>query len=167
MDMLSKENFRLLDEYIDKKADKRGTLIEVLHKAQNIFGYLPREVQEHIAEKLNIPVSKVYGTVTFYAYFTMEPKGKYAINVCLGTVCYVKGADKVLAEFEKNLGIKNNQCTKDGMFSLGGLRCVGACGIAPAVMVNDEVYGNFRPEDVKPLIQKLREGVKEENIVEA
>ena len=167
MNMLTDQNFRLLDEFIDNMPDRRGALIEVLHRAQSIFGYLPKEVQEHVAKKLDIPVSKVYGTVTFYAYFTMEPKGKYAVNICLGTVCYVKGADKILAEFEKQLGIKNNQCTKDGMFSLGGLRCVGACGIAPAVMVNEEVYGNFKVEDVKTLINKLREEGKEDAAVEA
>lgn len=167
MNMLTEQNFKLLDDFIDNMPDKRGALIEVLHRAQGIFGYLPREVQEHVAQKLNIPVSKVYGTVTFYAYFTMEPKGKYAINICLGTVCYVKGADKILAEFEKQLGIKNNQCTKDGIFSLGGLRCVGACGIAPAVMVNDEVYGNFKVEDVKTLINKLKENEVGGNLIEA
>lgn len=156
MKSLDVNKFTQLDSYIDKMPDKRGALIEVLHQAQHIFGYLPKEVQEHIAKKLNIPVSKVYGTVTFYTYFTMEPKGEFAINVCLGTVCYVKGADKILEEFEKQLGIKNGQCTKDGLFSLGGLRCVGACGIAPAVMVNNDVYGNFTVSDVKNLINDLK-----------
>lgn len=151
-----KGKLKILDEYIDRMPEKKGALIEVLHQAQHIFGYLPEEVQRYVAQKIDVPVSKVFGTVTFYNYFTQEPRGKYAINVCLGTVCFVKGSDSILKEFEKLLGIKNEQCTEDGLFSLGGLRCVGACGIAPVVMVNDEVYGKFSLDKVRPLLQELK-----------
>ena len=127
-------------------------LIEVLHHDQGIFGYLPKEIQLYIAKKLDVPPSKVYGVVSFYTYFTTEPIGKYKISVCLGTVCFVKGSDKILEEFEKELGIKVGQSTKDLKFSLEGLRCVGACGLAPVVTVNGKVHGKVKPEDVKDII---------------
>ena len=112
--------------------------------------------QEFIAEKLNIPVSKVYGVVTFYSFFTMEKKGKYVINVCLGTACFVRGADKILSEFERLLGIKNGETTPDGKFTLSSLRCVGACGLAPVVQVNGKTYGNATTETVKQILEEYR-----------
>lgn len=141
-----------LDEFIDSVENKNSSLIEVLHYAQGLFGYLPKEIQLYIAKKLDIPPSKVYGVVSFYTYFTTEPIGKYKISVCLGTVCFVKGSDKILEEFEKELGIKVGQSTKDLKFSLEGLRCVGACGLAPVVTVNGKVHGKVNPEDVKDII---------------
>ena len=111
-------------------------------------------MQEFIAEKLHINVSKVYGVVTFYSFFTMERKGKYVINVCLGTACFVRGADKILKEFEARLGIKNGETTADGKFTLSSLRCVGACGLAPVVQVNGKTYGNATIETVKEIIEE-------------
>ncbi|MGL5311884.1 MAG: NAD(P)H-dependent oxidoreductase subunit E [Peptostreptococcaceae bacterium] len=153
----NKQLFDQLDNFIDSLPTKTGALIQVLHHAQGIFGYLPKEVQLHIARKLNISPAKVYGVVSFYSYFTTEPRGEYKISVCLGTVCFVKGADKILAEFEKELGIKAGETTKDLKFTLEGLRCVGACGLAPVVVVNGKVYGQVHPENVSKILDNYRE----------
>ncbi len=154
------KKYEELGNYINELQANPTELIAILHRAQHIFGYLPKEVQEFIAEKLNIPVSKVYGVVTFYSFFTMEKKGKYVINVCLGTACFVRGADKILSEFERLLGIKNGETTPDGKFTLSSLRCVGACGLAPVVQVNGKTYGNATLETVKQIIEEYS---KEEN----
>ncbi|MFZ2957212.1 MAG: NADH-quinone oxidoreductase subunit NuoE [Candidatus Ozemobacteraceae bacterium] len=132
-------------------------LIAILHKAQGHFGFLPSEVQHAIAEELRIPVSKVFGVVTFYSYFSTKPKGKYQISICLGTACYVQGAEKVLQEFEKKLQIKNGQTTPNGKFSLNTLRCIGACGLAPVVMVGEKVYGSVKPDGVDAIIKEYPE----------
>lgn len=153
----NKHLFDQLDNFIDSLETKKGALIQVLHHAQGIFGFLPKEVQLYIAEALNVAPSKVYGVVSFYSYFTTEPRGEYKISVCLGTVCFVKGADKILAQFEKELGIKSGETTKDLKFSLEGLRCVGACGLAPVVVVNGKVYGQVKPEDVTSILDNYRE----------
>ena len=150
--VLTEEKFRELEDFINNLSDKNGALIEVLHKAQGIFGYLPKEVQLFVAQKLDVPASKVFGVVSFYSYFTTEPRGEYVINVCMGTACFVRGSGNVLAEFEKQLSINNGQTTADGKFTIGSLRCVGACGLAPVVMVNDKVYGNVTVEDVKNIL---------------
>lgn len=147
-----KAKYDQLDAFIDSLPSKQGELIRVLHTAQGIFGYLPKEVQMYVAKKMEVPVSKVYGIVSFYSFFTMKPKGQYDISVCLGTACYVRGADKVLAEMEKELGIKMGETTPDGKFSLRTLRCVGACGLAPVVMVGEKVYGRVTPEMVKDIL---------------
>lgn len=131
-----------------------GELINVLHAAQGLFGYIPREVQEIIASELKIPVSKVYGVVSFYSFFTMTPKGKYPISVCMGTACYVRGAEKVLEEFERQLDIVVGQTTTDGLFSIDCLRCVGACGLAPVAMIGDKVYGRVTPEKVRDILSE-------------
>lgn len=131
-----------------------GELINILHAAQEIFGYLPREVQELVAAELHIPVSRVYGVVTFYSFFTMTPKGKYPISVCLGTACYVRGAEKVLDEFQRQLEIKVGETTADGLFSLDCLRCVGACGLAPVVTIGGKVYGRITPEKVRDILSE-------------
>ena len=149
----NKHLFEQLDNFINSIENKEDSLIEVLHYAQGLFGYLPKEVQLYISQKLNIAPAKVYGVVSFYSYFTTEPKGKYKISVCLGTVCFVKGSDKILAEFEKQLGIKAGQTSKDLLFSLDGLRCVGACGLAPVVVVNEKVYGKFKVEQVSEVLE--------------
>lgn len=149
--------FEELDAFIDSLPTKKGALIQVLHHAQGLFGYLPKEVQLHIAKKLDISPAKVYGVVSFYSYFTTEQKGEYKISVCLGTVCFVKGADKILAEFEKQLGIKSGETTSDLMFSLEGLRCVGACGLAPVVVVNGKVYGQVTVDQVKDIISEYKQ----------
>jgi NADH-quinone oxidoreductase subunit E/NADP-reducing hydrogenase subunit HndA len=129
-------------------------LINVLHKCQEHFGYLPAEVQEVISNELTVPVAKIYGVVTFYSFFTMTPKGKHPISICMGTACYVRGAEKVLDEFKKELGLQVGQTTPDGKFSLSSLRCVGACGLAPVVLVGDKTYGRVAPDDVKNIIKE-------------
>lgn len=156
--MVCKDNigFKELKEYIATFEDKKSALIIVLHRAQEIFGYIPAEVQEFIAKELDIPVAKVYGVVSFYNFFSMEPKGKYQISVCTGTACYVRGAGKVLENLEKELGIGVGGVTKDGLFSLDCLRCVGACGLAPVVIIGKEVHGKVKPTDIKGLIESYR-----------
>lgn len=150
--ILKEQGFRELEEFIDKLETKEGSLIAVLHKAQNIFGYLPKEVQEFIAEHLDESLAHVYGVVSFYSYFTMVPKGEHPISVCMGTACYVRGADKVLEEFQNRLKIKSGETTLDGKFSIDALRCVGACGIAPVVLVGEKVYKKVEPSDVVKII---------------
>lgn len=144
-----------LEQFINELPEKKGALIAVLHKAQSLFGYLPKEVQAFIGEKLNIPVAQIYGVVSFYSFFTMIPKGKYPISVCLGTACYVRGADKVLEAFKEELGIEIGQTTEDGKYSLDALRCVGACGLAPVALVGDKVYGRISSaKEVKKILSE-------------
>jgi len=145
--------FKKLDEYIDGLKTKQGALISVLHEAQEIIGYLPIEVQDHIAQKLDIPASKVYGVVTFYSYFTMTKKGKYRVNICMGTACYVRGAGKVLEKFEKELNVKAGSTSDDGEYSVDALRCIGACGLAPVLTVNGKTYGHIEEKDVMGVIE--------------
>ncbi|HAM99639.1 MAG TPA: NAD(P)H-dependent oxidoreductase subunit E [Marinilabiliales bacterium] len=132
--------------------NEAGELINVLHKAQSLFGYLPAEVQEIVAQELKIPVAKVYGVVTFYSFFTMIPKGQHPISVCTGTACYVRGAEKVLDEFKRRLKIEVGETSPDGKFSLSCLRCVGACGLAPVVLVGEKVYGRVSPDGVAEIL---------------
>lgn len=140
-----------------RKKDRRGVIIPILQKLQEIFGYIPYELVVETSIVLSIPVSELYAVATFYSQFSMEPKGKYSINICLGTACYVKGAAEVLAEVEKLLGIKNGETTEDGMFSIDTTRCVGACGLAPVLEVNGKVYGKVKPEEVAEIIAKCEE----------
>lgn len=156
--MICKDNvgFKELENYILALEDKKSSLIIILHKAQEIFGYIPEEVQEFIAEKIEVPVSKVYGVVSFYNFFSMEPKGKYPISVCTGTACYVRGAEKILEALQKELGLKLGGVTEDGLFSLDSLRCVGACGLAPVMLVGKDVHGKVKPEDVKKIIENYK-----------
>ncbi|HBR03926.1 MAG TPA: NADH-quinone oxidoreductase subunit NuoE [Ruminiclostridium sp.] len=143
-----------LEKIIAKYKDTRGALIPVLHEAQDIYGYLPMSVQKTIADGLNVSLAEVYGVVTFYTQFSLNPKGKYRINVCLGTACYVKGAGKILEKVVEILKIKSGECTPDGIFSLDACRCVGACGLAPVIMINEEVYGRLTPDDIPRILQK-------------
>nr|WP_319398635.1 NAD(P)H-dependent oxidoreductase subunit E [uncultured Carboxylicivirga sp.] len=143
-----------LKEVCKKFDNDGGELINVLHAAQEMFGYLPAEVQELVAQELNVSVAHVYGVVTFYSFFSMIPKGKHPISVCMGTACYVRGAEKVLDEFKKHLDVKVGETTDDGKFSISCLRCVGACGLAPVVTVGERVYGRVSPEDVKGIIEE-------------
>lgn len=143
--------------------NNKHELINVLHEVQHEFGYLPKEAQEEIAKELNIPLSKVYGVVSFYSFFTMLPKGKYLISVCLGTACYVRNAELVLDEFCKQLKIKVGETTEDGLFSISSIRCVGACGLAPVVMINDKVYGRLKPQQVRKILEEYRQKEKEQN----
>ncbi|KGK90317.1 NADH dehydrogenase [Clostridium sp. HMP27] len=151
---MDQEKLKKLEEYIDGLEVKEGELINILHEAQDIFGYLPEELQLFISRKLGISAAKVFGVVTFYSFFTMEPKGKHVISVCMGTACFVKGADKILNEFRKLLNIKEGSSTKDGMFTIDTLRCVGACGLAPVVIVDGKVFGRVKVEDVQNIIKQ-------------
>lgn len=148
------EQQQKLREVIDKNKELPGALLPVLHEAQEIYGYLPIEVQQTVADGLGISLSEVYGVATFYSRFSLTPKGKHRISVCLGTACYVKGADKILAEVEKKLGIKSGECTADGLFSIDSCRCVGACGLAPVMMIDEDVYGKLTPDQVDKIIDK-------------
>jgi NADH-quinone oxidoreductase subunit E len=155
---LPQKMFEDLDQYIeqlniDLKSERRtGYLIQVLHKAQGIFGYLPEPVQKHIAGKVNVSHAEVSGVISFYNFFTTKPKGKYKISICMGTACFVKGAEKVLDEFSRYLKIDAGEVTDDGKYSLDVLRCVGACGLAPVVLVNDKVYGNVATKQVGDIV---------------
>lgn len=144
--------------FIKKHKDMPGALMPVLQEAQGIYGYLPLEVQQIIADGLGISTSEVYGVATFYSQFSLTPKGEHKISVCLGTACYVKGSDKVLAKIEELLGIKSGECTEDGLFSIDSCRCVGACGLAPVVMIDDDVYGKLTVDDVSGILDKYKKG---------
>lgn len=137
--------------------NKPGNLINVLHKTQEHFGYLPAEIQEKVAEGLKVSAAKVYGVVTFYSFFTMTPKGRYPISICTGTACYVRGAENVLEEFKKELGIAVGETSEDGKYSLSCLRCVGACGLAPVVLVGEKTYGRVAPDDVKAIVEEYND----------
>ena len=152
---LSENKVNELIKLCEAYGNQPGELINILHKAQDTFGYLPREVQEIIARQLGIPVSKVYGVVTFYYIFNMTPKGEHPISVCMGTACYVRGAEKVLDEFKRVLGINVGETTSDGKYSLSSLRCVGACGLAPVVLIGEKVYGRIVPGDVEKILKEL------------
>lgn len=142
-----------LKEVIAAHKEQPGCLMPVLQQAQEIYGYLPIEVQAIVAEGLGISLSEVYGVATFYSQFRLNPKGIYRISICLGTACYVKGAAKVLEAVERKLGIQVGECTPDGLFSLESCRCVGACGLAPVMMINDEVFGRMTPEQVPVILE--------------
>jgi len=143
-----------LKEYIEHHAETKGALIPVMQKAQAIYGYLPIEVQAIIANGLKIPLEEVYGVATFYSQFTLSPKGEHQISVCMGTACYVKGAGLILDKIVDILGIKSGECTPDGKFSLDGVRCIGACGLAPVMLIDDDVYGSLTPGDVEDILKK-------------
>ncbi|MBR7186721.1 MAG: NAD(P)H-dependent oxidoreductase subunit E [Clostridia bacterium] len=149
-----------LKAVIEQSKATPGCLMHILQEAQGIYGYLPMQVQKTIAEGLGMPLSEVYGVVTFYSQFSLTPKGKNRISVCLGTACYVKGSDKILEECEKQLGIKCGECTEDGLFSIDSCRCVGACGLAPVMMIGEEVYGKLTPGNVKAILDSYREESK-------
>jgi len=133
-------------------------LIQILHMAQVIFGYIPIEVQKFIAQEMNMPFSKVSGVVSFYSFFSTQQKGKYTISVCLGTACYVRGAKKVLEKIKEMIGIDVGETTEDGLFSLQVMRCIGACGLAPAILINDKVYKQLNPTKVETILKKYIAG---------
>ncbi|MDF2840157.1 MAG: NAD(P)H-dependent oxidoreductase subunit [Clostridia bacterium] len=159
------EKLNNLSSYIESLEHAEGELINILREAQEIFGYLPSEVQLFIARKLGIPAAKVYGVATFYSYFTMEPRGKHIISVCLGTACFVKGADKIVEEFRKQLKIKDGTTSEDGMYTIDSIRCVGACGLAPVVIVDGKVHGRVKPEDVAAIIKEIDQDKQDEQML--
>lgn len=141
---------------IEEKKDSKGALMQLLHDAQAIFGYLPIEIQKMISEAVGLPLAETYGVATFYSQFTLVPKGEYNIGVCLGTACYVKGSQSILEEIEKVLGIKVGETTTDRRFSIEATRCIGACGLAPVITVNEDVYGKLVAADVKGILTKYQ-----------
>jgi len=150
--------YQQLKAIIEEKKKLTNPLIEVLHKAQELFGYLPMEVQEFVARELDVPVSKIYGVVTFYNFFSMKPRGKYTINVCTGTACFVKGAPKLLQMMSEATGAELGQTSKDGMFSLSAVRCVGACSLAPVFVIGEDTYGRIDTrEKVKEILDRYRQ----------
>ncbi len=149
------ECYEELKIYIDSLESKQGELISVLHKAQEIFGYLPVEVQEFVSKNMNISMSEIYGVITFYSFFTTEPKGEYPISICMGTACYVNGAEGVLNEFKRELGVKVGEITRNGKFSIDVLRCVGACGMAPVVTIGSKTFGRVEADQVANILKEF------------
>ena len=154
---LKNEAVKQIKEICARYKDEPSPLMLVLTDVQKEYGYLPLEVQEVISEELNIPVADIYGVVTFYSFFSLQPKGKYVIGVCIGTACYVKGGANVLDKFSELLKIKVGQTSSDGLFTLDGLRCIGACGIAPALTINGKVYPKVKVTDVETIIKEYRD----------
>lgn len=148
--------YRALDEFIDSQNATPDSLIETLHRAQEMFGYLRNDVLRHVAGKLDLPLAKVYGVATFYHLFHLKPKGKYEIHVCTGTACYVRGADRLIVALQKELGVKLDETTADGLFTLCNARCIGSCGLAPAMMIDEDVYGRVDPKKVRRVLRKYR-----------
>lgn len=148
------EQEKKLRELIGEHNGQRGALMPVLQGAQEIYGYLPAEVQRIVSDGLGIPLEEIYGVVTFYSQFTLNPKGQYKISVCLGTACYVKGSGDIFNKLSERLGIPSGSCTPDGKFSLDACRCIGACGLAPVLTVNEDVYGRLTMDDVDTILAK-------------
>lgn len=159
---LRKEAIDLIKEICSRYKNEPSPLMLVLADVQKEYGYIPLEVQEIISNETNIPVSDIYGVVTFYSFFSLKPKGRYVIGVCIGTACYVKGGQNVLDKFSELLKIKPGQTTEDGLFTLDGLRCIGACGIAPAISINGRVYPKVKLSDISNIIEDYRKRSKEE-----
>lgn len=161
---LPKEKYDCLEEFILGLETKKGALIEVLHKAQEIFGYLPMEVQLYIARKLGIPGAEVFGVVSFYSFFKTKPEGKHLISICMGTACFVKGSAKIMDRFRQELGVELGQTTEDGNFTLKDVRCIGACNLAPVVMVDGKIYGRCTEENVAKILEEWRRADDGSNI---
>lgn len=150
----TEEQAAKLQDIIAAHKDTRGALIPILHEAQEVYGYLPIEVQKRIADGLGLSLTEVYGVVTFYAQFSLKPKGEYKIGVCLGTACYVKGSGDIIDKIKQRLNIEVGECTSDGRFSLDATRCIGACGLAPVMTINDDVYGKLTVDEIDSILSK-------------
>lgn len=153
-DLSEQQKYAKLQEIIAEHRDQKGPLMPVMQAAQGLFGYLPLKVQNIIAEGLNVPLTEVYGVATFYSQFTLEPTGEHTISVCLGTACYVKGAQAIVDKIRDTLKIKEGETTADGKFTLLGTRCLGCCGLAPVLTVDKEVYGRLTPADIEGILAK-------------
>jgi len=153
----TKEQEQELQKSIDLHKNQKGALMPVIQEAQRIYGYMPEEVQRMVAKGMGVSLSEIYGIVTFYSQFSLTPKGKYKIVICMGTACYVIGAGQILERFEKELGIKDGECTADMKFSLDGARCVGACGLAPVISINEDVYGKVNADKVPEILGNYAE----------
>jgi NADH:ubiquinone oxidoreductase subunit E len=161
------ERYEELVKYIEETKNKEhpnSYLIAVLHKTQKLYGYLDKKILEKISVLMNLPTSHIWGVATFYHFFNLKPQGKYIISVCLGTACYVKGADKVLNRIQHDLNIKVGETTSDMLFTLQGARCIGACGLAPVIMINDKVYGNLNPDKISEIIKKYKSKENNKNV---
>lgn len=164
--MLETQDKQKLDEliaYIDEVKQKKYSdsyLIAVLHKAQELYGYLSRETMDEISGRMNIPTAHIWGVATFYHYFNLTPPGKHTISVCLGTACYVKGAGRIYDTLKKELAVEEGGVTEDGLFSLQGARCLGACGLAPVIMIDEKIHGNLNPEKTMAIVNQIRKESK-------
>ena len=156
---MSKELAQMTPElkaFIEEWKEKPGNLIMVLHQVQQTYGYIPREVAIEVSQLLNVPLAKIYGVVTFYNFFKLQRAGKYIIQVCLGTACYLRGGDDLMKELERELGIGVNGTTPDGLFSIEAVRCLGCCGLAPVIVVNGEVHGKLDTKSIPGIVEKYR-----------
>jgi len=163
MEILDSCKLRELDVFIEAEDNPQGRIIHILHEAQKLFSYLPQELQLYIARKTGLPAAKINGIVSFYSFFSQEPSGKYIISVCMGTACFVKGADAVFQAFRDELQLEEGQKTSaDGLFSLRDVRCIGACGLAPVVTINNRIFGHVKKDDVKGIIEEYRILAKQE-----
>jgi NADH-quinone oxidoreductase subunit E len=142
--------------FIEKWKDKSGNLIMILHRVQEEYGYIPREVALQLSRMLDVPLAKIYGVVTFYHFFRLTKPGKHTISVCIGTACYLNGGQEILKELETDLGVKVGGTTEDGIFSLQAVRCIGCCGLAPVVTIDDDVYGNLKKEQISEIVEKYK-----------
>ena len=152
----TQEQEAMLHAVIDELREDKGCLMPIMQKAQEIYGYLPIEVQEMISEGLDVPLAEIYGIVTFYTQFSLNPKGVYPIGVCLGTACYVKGSGEILDKMKEILGIDVGECTADGKFSLDATRCIGACGLAPVITIGDDVHGRLTADQVEDILKQYQ-----------
>ncbi|MFZ7134268.1 MAG: NAD(P)H-dependent oxidoreductase subunit E [Eubacteriales bacterium] len=153
-EMSEEQKILIIDEFIDSCRNEEGTLIQILHVAQSIYGYLPLELQQHIAQKLDKSLSEISGVISFYSLFTTQPRGEYTINVCLGTACYVRGGKKIVEKIKELLDIKIGETTEDGKFTLEVMRCIGACGLAPAISINGTVYKQVNVNKLSEILNK-------------
>lgn len=154
---LEQAKYRKLDAFVRSCEDPKEDVIRILHEAQTIFGFLPKEVQLYVARAVDLPAAKINGIVSFYSYFSEKPSGKYKVSICMGTACFVRGAAAVLKELRTELKVNEDGMSEDGLFSLREVRCLGACGLAPVLTVNDKIYGHVDPKDVKGLLKQYRE----------
>ena len=145
-----------LDDVLNRYKDMQGGVMPTMQEAQRIYGYLPYEVQQKISQRLGVNMEEIYGIATFYSQFTLSPKGKYDISVCLGTACYVRGVGDIMDELTERLGINAEECTSDGKYSISSCRCIGCCGLAPVITINGDVYGRLAPEDVAGILEKYK-----------
>ncbi|WP_343770669.1 NADH-quinone oxidoreductase subunit NuoE [Clostridium malenominatum] len=152
------ERIKKVDEVIEEIKDVKGGLIPLLHGIQSIYGYLPEEILQYVSEELDIPMSEIYGVASFYHFFSLEPKGKHVIKVCMGTACYVKGGQTILNRISQDLKVAVGNTTEDGLFTLEATRCVGACGLAPVISVDDKVYSKVRLDDITEILNEYMEG---------
>jgi len=155
-EMEFKEKLNKLEHIINEHKNQQGALMPVLHETQELFGYLPEEAQKRISEALNISMAEIYGVATFYSRFTLKPRGKYTIGVCLGTACYVKDAQGIIDKIKKEIKVGAGETTEDGLFTLEATRCIGCCGLAPVMTIGEDVYGKIVPGDVTDILKKYQ-----------